>query len=57
MERKAKQIAINLTGGVAPTLTWGIYRSSVHNTIPSENPHQLYLSFLVIYETDSFQPL
>ena len=52
MAKGVKQIAMNISKGVSPTLTWGIHRSSVHNTLPSEKPHQLYLAFLVIYAKD-----
>ncbi len=48
--KSARQVPINLTGGVSPTLTWGIHRASVNNTLPADRPHQLYLAFLVINE-------
>lgn len=51
--KNVRQVAINLVSNLAPTLTWGIHRASINNTIPSDKPHQLYLAFLVIYEADT----
>lgn len=52
MAKGVKQIAMNLSGGVCPTIVCGVHKSGVHNTLPSEKPHQLYLAFLVIYAKD-----
>lgn len=48
-----KQIPFNLTGGVSQTITSGIYKSSVSNTIPFNVANQHYCSMIILYDTDS----
>lgn len=48
MERKVRQIAINLSGGVSPTIVCGIHKAGVANTLPLKEINQHYTAFIVI---------
>lgn len=50
MERKVRQIAINLSGGVSPTIVCGIHKAGVANTLPLKEINQHYTAFIVVYE-------
>lgn len=49
MERKVRQVAINLSGGgISPTIVCGIHKAGVANTLPLKEINQHYTAFLVI---------
>ena len=48
MAKGVKQIAMNLSGGVSPTIVCGIHKAGVANTLPLKEINQHYTAFIVI---------
>lgn len=48
MEKGVKQIAMNLSGGVSPTIVCSIHKAGVASTLPLKDINQHYTAFLVI---------